>query len=95
MEFLVPEYEIMRQYDDTTLKQAIVIGAGVCNIYKYFDTRKRIWMGELNPGELRGETQLLFDSEPTYSLETKTYCTIGAISKNDFLDMCSLSPEFK
>lgn len=49
----------------------------------------------MKEGELKGETQILFGSEPTYSIETRTYCTVGTISQKDFLDICNSCPVLK
>lgn len=48
-------------------------------MYKYFDARNRVCLGQLHEGELCGETTILFDSDPQLSIEGQSYCTIGTI----------------
>jgi CRP-like cAMP-binding protein len=77
----------MEQYDDY-FRKIHITGAGVCNVYKYFDARNRVCLGQLHEGELCGETSILFDSDPQYSIEGQSYCTIGTIEEvnmNKFL----------
>lgn len=50
-------------------------------VYKYIDSRKRIYLGDLKEGSLLGEIQVVFDSNPTFSIECMSYCTVGVIHK--------------
>ena len=84
----------MRQYDES-FRQLIITGAGVSQVYKYIDSRKRIFLGNLKEGSLVGEIQVIFDSDPTYSIECMSYCTIGIITKDKFWEFIASFPEMK
>jgi hypothetical protein len=48
-------------------------------VYRYFDSRKLICLGTLKEGSIKGETSVVFDSDPRYSVLAMSYCTIGVI----------------
>ena len=73
----------------------IITGAGLSRVFKYLDSRKRIFLGNLKEGALVGEIQVVFDSSPVYSIECMTYCTIGVITKENFWEMITNFPEMK
>ena len=92
--FFEPEQQIMSQYDEN-FRQLIITGAGLCQVFKYIDWRKRIYLGNLKEGSLVGEIQVMFDSDPVYSIECMSYCTIGIISKEKFWELITNFPEMK
>jgi hypothetical protein len=42
-----------------------------------------------------GATQIIFDSDPIYSVETQSYCTIGSISKDDIGIFFNMFPKMR
>ena len=42
-----------------------------------------------------GEVEVLFDSDPMYTIEAMSYCTIGIVSQESFLNVLQKFPEFK
>ena len=95
IEFHSPETELVREFDRTASKQILILGAGICNRFKYYDARKKIDLGVMQLGELACYTHILFDSQPNETIETQTYCTLGAISHKKFNDICTECPDLK
>lgn len=54
LNFFGPEQVIMEQYDHS-FRKLMITGMGVCNVYKYFDSRNRVCLGELQEGRIIGE----------------------------------------
>ena len=84
----------MQQYDDY-FRKIHITGAGVCNVYKYFDARNRVCLGQLKEGEMCGEPSIIFDSDPQHSIEGQSYCTIGTIQHQDMLSFFGKFPKLK
>jgi CRP-like cAMP-binding protein len=54
-----------------------------------------VCLGILRQGALSGETQVLFDSDPAYSIECQSYCTIGVISREKFIEVTTSFPDIR
>ena len=52
-------------------------------------------MGDLNEGSLVGVSQVLFDCDPLYTIETMSYCTVGVIPVEKFQELISAYPDIK
>lgn len=64
----------------------MITGGGICHVYRNFDSRKRVCVGTLLEGSVKGETSVIFDVDPTFSIEAMSYCTIGMITQVNFLE---------
>lgn len=81
--FYEPEQKLMEQFD-TTNRQVVITGQGICHVFRQIDSRKRICLGTLYEGSIKGETCAIFDSNPTITIESMSYCTIGVIKQKEF-----------
>jgi len=63
--------------------------------YKYFDTRSRYCLGSLKEGTMLGDREVIFDCSPIYHIESVSYCTIGCISKENFIEFLDSYPIMK
>ena len=64
-------------------------------MYKYFDTRQRLCLGDLKEGSLVGITQVLFDCNPLYTIETLSYCNIGHVTREKFIELAATFPDLR
>ena len=46
-------------------------------------------MKDLYPGHLFGEVALLYKTKRTASIKSKDHCLVGALSEENFIEMCS------
>ena len=42
-----------------------------------------------------GEIEVIFDNDPIYTIEAMSYCTIGQLEQEKFLDVLNKFPIFK
>ena len=84
----------MRQFD-SSFRRLLITGNGHCKVFKYFDSRQRLCLGDLNEGSLVGVTQVLFDCNPLYTVETMSYCTVGEIENSKFIELITAYPDIK
>ena len=78
--FFSPEESIIAQYDHR-FRAIYVTGQGLCTVYLQFTTRQRYTLGKLCEGSIIGEAQVIFDSDPPYSVESSSYSTVGCITQ--------------
>lgn len=86
--FYEPEQELMRQFDEE-FRKVVITGAGICHVYRSYNSRKTICLGTLKEGSIKGETSVIFDSDPIYTVKAMSYCTIGVINEQNFQDFLS------
>ena len=86
--FFEPEQELMRQ-QDSSFRKVVITGQGICNVYRNFNSRKRVLLGTLVEGSLTGETCVIFNSDPVNTVMAMSYCTIGMINEQNFLEFLS------
>lgn len=89
--FYEPEQELMRQFDDT-FRKVVITGAGICHVYRSFNSKKKVCLGTLKEGSIKGETSVIFNSNPIYTVKAMSYCTIGVINEQNFNDFLSHFP---
>lgn len=53
--FYEPEQRIMEQFDEN-FRRLLITGDGICKVYKYFDSRQRLCLGDMKEGSLVGVT---------------------------------------
>ena len=58
----------------------MIIGAGKAKAYRYLDSRVRTPLGQFLEGQIIGEIQVLFDTLPTFTIETESYCNLATIT---------------
>ena len=56
-------------------------------MYKSFDHSHKEHVDTLEEGKMIGEISAVFESAPSFSVETKSYCTIAMIRYRIFKDM--------
>ena len=71
------------------------MGAGYANVYKYFDQRRRVLLGPLQEAMLIGDTQIIFDMTPTFTVETMTYSNVGVVYYDEFKEFFERFPDMK
>lgn len=81
--FYEPEQELMKQADEN-FRKVVITGQGICHVYRFFDSRRRVCYGTIKEGSIQGETCVIFDSNPVFSVEAMSYCTIGVINCANF-----------
>lgn len=84
----------MKQFD-TEFRKVIFTGQGICHVYRFFDSRKRVCLGVLKEGSMKGEICVIFDSDPIYSIEVMSYSTIGHITKENFIEFLNHFPHMR
>ena len=57
--------------------------------------KKDIFVRDLNPGMLFGEVALLFETKRTASVKIKDQSTVGALSQENFIELCLEHPEIE
>lgn len=57
--------------------------------------KKDIFVRDLNPGMLFGEVALLFETKRTASVRIKDQSTVGALSQENFIELCLEHPEIE
>ena len=69
-----------------------MISTGKASVHKYFTSREKIKIGELNEGVFIGEVQVTFDSDPLFSIEATSYCNVGHVCVHGFKEIFSKFP---
>jgi len=65
----------------------MIIGAGKAKVFKYFDSRERMAIGVFQDDILIGDVESTFDCDPSYTVETATYCSIGVITSSHVVEL--------
>lgn len=84
----------MKQFDET-FRHLLITGNGTCKVWKYFDSRQRLGLGDVRQGSLIGVTQVLFDTNPVYTIETQSYCSVGVVANTKFWELITAYPDLK
>ena len=84
----------MRQFD-SSFRKVVITGQGVCHVYRKFSSRKHVFLGTLVEGSLTGETSVIFNTDPDYTIQAMSYCTVGMINEQNFLDFLSHFTQMK
>ena len=73
----------------------MIKAAGRAEVFKYYDSRQRIFLGKFLDGILIGDTQITFSTHPTFTIETTSYCNFGVIHGSHFLELFVKFPDMK
>lgn len=73
----------------------MIIGSGICRVYRYFDQRWRVCLSKIEEGSIFGEPQVLFNSDPVQSYEAQNYCTLGQIEYDKMNEFFLDQPRIK
>lgn len=73
----------------------MIIGAGKAKVFKYFDSRERIEIGVFEDDILIGDVEATFDCDPSYTVETDTYCSIGIVKHSNVKELFKKFPAMK
>ena len=92
--FFEPEKAIIASYDNS-VQRIVLVGSGMCKVFKTFNKSWRICLAKVYPGTIMGEPQVLFNSGLNYSLECVTYCNIGIIQKEKINEYFMDYPDMK
>lgn len=86
VQFLEPETMFIAQFDNDNF-DIYFTGAGLCNIWRYFDSKHKELLDELSEGKMINEVAAAFETAPEFSVESVSYCTIGKIQYKLFSEM--------
>ena len=89
--FLEPETTFIKQFDNDNMN-IYFTGAGVCYIWRHFNTRRKHFLDKVEEGSMINEVAAAFETAPEFSVESVSYCTIGKISFKIFQDMLGQKP---
>lgn len=92
--FLEPETIFIKQFDNDNF-HIYLTGAGVCNIWRYFDSRHKELLDNILEGEMINEVATAMETAPEFSVESVSYCTIGKIDYKLFCEMITQLPQVK
>lgn len=102
IEFVVSNIEILQfMSDEYIIKQGqkatqmYFLAQGSCEVIVRNQLRKDVFVRDLIPGTLFGEVALLFDCKRTASVKIKDQSTVGALSYDNFIELCTTHPEFE
>lgn len=62
---------------DRSQAQLLIMGQGVNTAYKLLDSKTKICMGLIPDGSIIGLPQVMFDFQPTFSIEASSYCSVA------------------
>ena len=89
----MPEQFIVKQGHKAT--HMYFIAQGNCEVLVRNEFKKEVFVADLSPGCLFGEVALLFEAKRTASVRIKDQSTIGALSFENFNELCISYPEIE
>lgn len=92
--FFEDEQKIMEQFDKS-FKSFVITGLGKITAHKWIDTQRRISLGVLPDGMMIGIPQILYETQPSYSIESSSYSSAGFIHKEKFVELFELYRSLK
>lgn len=84
--FVEPETSFIKQFDNDNF-HIYFTGAGVCNIWRHFDSRHKKLLDKLLEGKMINEVAAAMETAPEFSVESVSYCTIGKIDYKTYCEM--------